>query len=643
MTSKKTTRRALLSSMLALLLCVSMLVGSTFAWFTDEVTSTGNIIKSGTLDVVMTHSDDNQKWEDASQGAIFDYQYWEPGYTQTKYVKVVNNGDLAFKYQLHIIPNELPVAGEVNLAEVIDVYMFDPSATVDRAAIAAATPVGTLADMMSAGNGAANGTLLPAEGKGSDNYNDIDAPHGEITYCIVLKMREEAGNEYQDLSVGEGFKVQLNATQYTWEKDSFDHEYDDGADFAPKAEVKLTGAKMVTTSTHGEIWANTTFQFQPTQSYEEAQQSSYRYWHADFVVSADNDIPANAVILPGYYAAYCDNYNNGEWIGLSSDETIPAGTEIRLVDTLGQMLGGTVYVNYEEICNYGNDEVGFLCGVSDQSKGALAGTTLTVELRLYETTGDPNTDYGSKNEETGEYITISTYTYTFGALEVSNADELADAIADGATNLYLTAGTYTFPKGLTKDTTLTCAEGTVFEGKTSMNANGATIIGATFSNPGDTAATSTVNGTFKNCTFTGTNALRWCYAGETVVFEDCVFSGDVYGVHFDGGANEVYFKNCTFSGFNAMGGAITKLTMEGCTFKANDTSNYNGINLWGSVEMIDCTFVFDGSVEYEWVDLCGDGKTATFANCVVSDGTNETALDATVVGDYGEGNTIIFN
>ena len=56
MTNKKSTKRALLTSALSLLLCVSMLVGTTFAWFTDEVKSGTNIIAAGNLDVELTHT-----------------------------------------------------------------------------------------------------------------------------------------------------------------------------------------------------------------------------------------------------------------------------------------------------------------------------------------------------------------------------------------------------------------------------------------------------------------------------------------------------------------------------------------------------------------------------------------------------------
>ena len=47
----KNKKMALLHSVIALLLCVSMLVGSTFAWFTDSVKTGINTIAAGVLDV----------------------------------------------------------------------------------------------------------------------------------------------------------------------------------------------------------------------------------------------------------------------------------------------------------------------------------------------------------------------------------------------------------------------------------------------------------------------------------------------------------------------------------------------------------------------------------------------------------------
>jgi len=232
MTKQKTTKRALLSSALALVLCLSMLIGTTFAWFTDSVTSSGNIIKSGNLDAELNYKNklaDN--WNDASKGAIFNYDKWEPGYVDLKYVQVKNAGNLAFKYLLSIIPEVIPEAGETNLADVIDVYVWaKPTEEIERADIASMTKVGTLTSLMTDPDGAARGILLPAgANKDVDNLTADEkaiTEVGEITMAIALKMQESAGNEYQNLLVGGGFKVELLATQYMYEKDSFDDTYD---------------------------------------------------------------------------------------------------------------------------------------------------------------------------------------------------------------------------------------------------------------------------------------------------------------------------------------------------------------------------------------------------------------------------------
>ena len=224
---------------------------------------------------------------------------------------------------------------------------------------------------------------------------------------------------------------------------------------------------------------------------------------------------------------------------------------------------------------------------------------------------------------------------------VTNEEELSNAFTDGADTITMHPGTYTFPADKLGANDVLNAEGVVFEGSSKLNIDGATVVGATFSNPnGSIINQSTVNGTFKDCTFTGYNALRSAYAGDTVVFENCVFDGAVYGVHFDSGANDVTFRNCTFSGFNTMGAALTSLTLEGCTFKATGKSGYNGINLWGNAELKDCTFVFDGSAGTEWVDLVHNNRTVTFTNCVVVDAEGNEKSVGEYVGDFGVGNTI---
>ena len=53
MNNTKTTKRALMSSVMAILICIAMLIGTTFAWFTDSASTAVNMILAGTLDVAL--------------------------------------------------------------------------------------------------------------------------------------------------------------------------------------------------------------------------------------------------------------------------------------------------------------------------------------------------------------------------------------------------------------------------------------------------------------------------------------------------------------------------------------------------------------------------------------------------------------
>ena len=238
--SKKHTKRALLSSALSLLLCITMLIGTTWAWFTDSVTSAGNIIKSGTLDVEMSWADgkenpDSATWKDASTGAIFDYDLWEPGYVDVKHVKIANVGTLAFKYQIAIKANgELETnANGHTLADAIDVYYLDPAeAITNRTDLPENKIIGRLSDVltnMASIDSTAQGILYPSQSIPLNGKSQE-----KIT--IALKMREDAGNEYQNMSIGTDFSVQLLATQWTYEEDTFNDQYDVNADETPDNE-----------------------------------------------------------------------------------------------------------------------------------------------------------------------------------------------------------------------------------------------------------------------------------------------------------------------------------------------------------------------------------------------------------------------
>ena len=113
----KTTRRALFMSFMSLLLCFSMLIGTTYAWFTDSVTSANNIIKSGNLDVELYYQVEGQSdWTKvtADTNVFMENALWEPGHTEVVKLKVVNEGSLALKYTLGV--NIASETGSVNVA-----------------------------------------------------------------------------------------------------------------------------------------------------------------------------------------------------------------------------------------------------------------------------------------------------------------------------------------------------------------------------------------------------------------------------------------------------------------------------------------------------------------------------------------------
>ncbi len=239
MTKLKTIKRALISSVIALLVCFSMLLGTTFAWFTDSVASDNNIIQTGTLDIGMYWLEGKEdpagdNWKDASTGAIFNNTKWEPGYTEARHIKIVNEGTLALKWELAIVPN-----GKVsNLADVIDVYAYgleylaETSATLKAKQVQTRNVleegfiyVGNLGEFLN--SGIITDTLLEDEA---------------MSFTLVFKMREEAGNEYKNLSIGSNFSIKLLANQFNYEKDSYDKDYD-----------KLAGKTVVDPTTAQEV------------------------------------------------------------------------------------------------------------------------------------------------------------------------------------------------------------------------------------------------------------------------------------------------------------------------------------------------------------------------------------------------------
>ena len=230
MTKTKRTRSALISSVVSLFLCFTMLLGTTYAWFTDSVTSANNIIQSGSLKIDLIHhtATGDVSVKDTADHQIFNYEKWEPGYTQVETFTIVNEGTLALKYKMTLdAENSVDAKTGEKLSDVIDVYVCEGASTAQSAAdldSAAWTKLGTLTDVFAI-DSTISGNLLPA---GAQATNDAAVERRMFT--IALHMQEDADNVYQALSLGE-LSVTLLATQYTYENDSFGNQYDKDAEY----------------------------------------------------------------------------------------------------------------------------------------------------------------------------------------------------------------------------------------------------------------------------------------------------------------------------------------------------------------------------------------------------------------------------
>ena len=218
MTSSKSTKRALLTSVLALLMCVTMLIGTTFAWFTDSASTAVNKIQSGNLDVALEMQKSDGSWVSA-EGQTLTFKtadnraagqiLWEPGCTyELPQLRVVNKGNLALKYKIQITG----IQGDAKLNEVIDW-------TINDAAI---------------------------------NLTEEHLLAGQTGAAFTIKghMQESAGNDYRNLTI-DGIGITVVATQDTVENDSNGNTYDENAQYP----------SITTGATLNEVFGNANIDF----------------------------------------------------------------------------------------------------------------------------------------------------------------------------------------------------------------------------------------------------------------------------------------------------------------------------------------------------------------------------------------------
>ncbi len=211
MSNIKATKRSFVFSILAVIMCIAMFIGTTFAWFTDTASTSVNKIQAGTLNVGLemadgTNEDGTTKWVTAegktlnfvkAKGHENEAILWEPGCTYNlPELRIVNKGNLALKYKVVITG----INGSAKLNEVIDWTIGDADLGKEQC-------------------------LLPGE---------------KCEFTIKGHMQESTGNDYQNEAI-DSISITVYATQDTVESDSNNNQYDTDATYYINKSDKKNG------------------------------------------------------------------------------------------------------------------------------------------------------------------------------------------------------------------------------------------------------------------------------------------------------------------------------------------------------------------------------------------------------------------
>ena len=619
--SKKSTKKALLLSALAMFACVAMLIGSTFAWFTDSVTSAGNKIEAGTLKIDLELLDKNGNWSSIkeSKAALFDYDLWEPGYTEVKVLKIENEGTLALQWVAQFQSEKALSA----LANVIDVYVLASETEIGYPAdrnLAGYTKVGTVAEFVNNFAETENGTLLA----------------GEKAYlAIALKMQESAGNEYQGLALG-AFDIRIFATQYTYEKDSFDELYDDLAIVSNAADLKAAIAAGKDVILNGDIAVDAPIAVAKgveasidlnghTISRVDAdadKNDDGKFTSADntciFQVKGDLTVQGEGSIVMEHTG------DNMEWNALSACFSVEAG-ELTLgegvvvahmggtdmayaVDvntTLGETVlnvnGATLYSSYVGVRVFNNHKTAK--GIVNYNSGIISGGSRDIWTQIMSAPAANavvNTEIPYTTNDAGDR-------YYFGTTVIFDDAKALDSALNSGSDVIL-QDDLSFSASETAN--VGYAASGVFVNGGVLDGNGKTL-NVTNANTTWACAVYTNGGTIKNITVSG--AMRGIFtAGQSsdLYIDNVTFENVVYTFNSDDGNKNygVYISNSKMNGWTSFSNVHKEVIFTNCSF--GEGSGYAFCRPYNATAFVGCDF----SEGYE-IDA---RNTITFENCTIN-------------------------
>ena len=636
MTKRKSTKRALLLSALSLLMCVSMLIGSTFAWFTDSVTSGRNTIMAGNLDVTLKYWDGSAYVDVTDTTKLFnDAALWEPGHTEVAYLEVGNAGSLALKYQLGVnvyeeITGVTEDGREIKLSDHLVFSVVDKQITAEADLY---TREGAIA---AAGN---------SKGLKAYNSGTTALPVGEKDYvALIIYMPETVGNEANHKTGTPAPSITMGttlvATQYTAESDSFNNEYDkdawaDGFEVTTANDLQAainageTNIVVMNDITLDEAIvipaAPTTFarrstpapitinlngkNINITAAYNDnnATASSAVVNNGNVILTGNGTIKAiNNYTVRNYGAMVIDGVSIENGVMNFADLTVESGNisnsrsgkhTIYGNNATLTINGGTFYNG-----NPGNAAIFSYAGAVTINGGefSIADGTATLGWTSCLLDAQGNATYtingGVINGEIRDYNKNTT---VYGGIFTHNS--VKNFLAANYQAVANTDGTYTVLKGDVVASDNAALENAIANGNSNIALGAgnftmpATSGDVTISGTTDTKITVTTQ-TAQNVTLNGVTVVAGSYKGiqhsNKVVFENCVLKGSQFLY-----ANEVIIKNCVIDLTETADYIWTysakNVTFDGCTFNTLGKAilMYNeGPDLVTNVTVKNCTF-----------------------------------------------------
>ena len=589
------SKKALFLSVISMVICVSMLIGSTFAWFTDSATASVNTIQAGNLDVELVKPEakadgtyerlgsEALKWV-AKDGRAQDKILWEPGceYNLESF-RIQNNGDLALKYKVVISG----LTGNAKLLEAIDFTV-----SVDGDALVAKdgqSTVSTVADLNNF-----EGTL---------KAGDVT---GKIT--ITGTMKTTAGNDYRGLSL-EGISITVYATQLNYESDSTGKDYDKDATYYPVLDaaglkdalktggnisvdanlapkVAMVAEKDTTLNMNGKTIANTADVWDV-----EPNSWSLVSARAGATITIDGNGTFKAKENDCYAVDIQDGgklvIKNGTFIGNIHAVYVYAGEAV--------IEGGFFSVQQKYPDAAKADEFVLNCYDANRANGTAkivvkGGTFVNFNPADCQAEG-AHTNFVAEGYSVIKETQANGdvwYTVVEGT-GVSNNEELNDVISSATepTTVTLGKGTYTLPSLDNKDITIKGTKDTVIDLSTGAAHHGATIALDGVTVKGQTSGNfeglqHTEKVIYKNCTIVGKQTL---YAND-VEFIGCKFSSGTDYALWTYGAKNVTFTECEFESgnnsksvlcYSVLSNQTFTRTFNKCTFTATGTADKSAI------------------------------------------------------------------